>query len=160
MKSLVRTILAATLGVAICFVGFLVLVAVLLRPTNVDSYAKHISLDPAVYANVDDVTILDFGIRIYDYERNQFLDVLDGDVTPPQIADETGRVPVLKHDGDIYIILHKWVNESGGLAISDDPAFKTKLEALDHCFRVEHLRGNVYSWDNDLERSGPNENGG
>jgi len=160
MKSFGRTILAATLGVGLCFVGLFVLMALLFRPTNVAAYATHVSLDPAAYANVDDVNLLDFGMRTYAYERNQYLGVLDGDIAPPQIADDSGRVPVLKYDGDIYIILHKWVNESGGLAISDDPDFKTKLETLDHCFRVEHLHGNVYSWDNDLETPGPNENGG
>ena len=94
----------------------------------------------------------DLTMRSYAYERNQYVDAFPRATSRPKLADKTGCVPVFKFGEDIFVLTHKWVNSSAGLAISIDPQFKQKIEALDHCFRVEHLRDSIYQWDVDMER--------
>ena len=123
-----------------------------LRPLSPADYAKFLNTDPAFYSAVENLSAIDFGNRIYIYDDNQFVDAINGCDSNPSVADNNGHVPVLKFNGDTFVILRKWVNESGGLAISDDPEFASKLEQFDDDFVVKHVRDNVYHWDLDLKR--------
>ena len=147
----IRAILILLVIIAACAAGFALLIATL-RPLSPAHYAKYLKTDSTVYSNLDDLSALDFGQRIYIYDENQFVDAISGCDVMPSIANKNGHVPALKFKGDTFIILRKWVNESGGLAISDDPEFAAKLEQFDDDFVVKHVHSNVYHWDLDLER--------
>jgi len=147
----IKTLLILVGMACVVAAGIAFLIATL-RPFMPAHYANFLDVDPATYSHIDELTALEFGNRIYIYYDNQFVDAIKGCDSKPQIADESGHVPALKFDGDTYVILRKWVNESGGLAISNDPNFASKLEKFDDDFVVEHVRGNIYHWDLDLER--------
>ena len=72
--------------------------------------------------------------------------------------DANGHVPAFKLGDDTFVLTWKWVNSSAGLAISNSQSFKSKIESLDHRFRVRRLSGNIYEWDLDLEAPHPEEN--
>ena len=147
----IRTILLLLAIVCICAAGVSSLIDAL-RPMSPTYYVKYLNVEPETYSHIANLTALEFGQRIYAYDQNQFVDAIRGVDPMPELADENGCVPVLKFNGDTYIILRKWVNESEGLVISDDPEFASKLEKYDDDFVVEHMRDNVYHWDLDLER--------
>ena len=147
----IRTILILVSVVCACAATFVFLIATL-RPLSPAYYADYLNTAPEIYAQLDDLSALDFGQRIYIYDESQFVDAISGCESTPSVANENGQVPALKFNGDIFIILRKWVNESGGLAISDDPEFASKLEQFDDDFVVKHLHSNVYHWKLDLER--------
>ena len=123
-----------------------------LRPLSPAYYAKYLNTDPAIYSHLNNLSAIDFGNRIYIYDENQFVEAIMNCGSTPSVADNNGHVPALKFNGDTFVILRKWVNESGGLAISDDPEFASKLEQFDDDFVVQHVRENIYHWDLDLER--------
>ena len=147
----IRTLLLLIAMLCVCTacIAFLFTTLRSLSPVH---YAKYLDTDPAVYSHIDNLSAVDFGSRIYIYEDNQFVDAIIGCDSNPSVANKNGQVPALKFNGDTFVILRKWVNESGGLAISDDPKFASKLEQFDDDFVVKHVRDNVYHWDLDLER--------
>ena len=147
----IRTLLIL-IAMACAVAAGIAFLIVTLRPLSPTYYARYLDVDPATYSHIDDLTALEFGDRIYIYSDNQFVNAINDCDPKPSVADENGRVPVLKFDGDTYVILRKWVNESGGLAISNDPDFASKLEQFDDDFVVQHVYQNIYHWDLDLER--------
>jgi hypothetical protein len=147
----IRTILLMVAICAVCVFGFSYLLATI-RPLSPTYYAQYLNVDSNTYSELKNLTALEFGQRIYAFDQNQFVDAIRNADTMPSVADENGHVPALKFDGDTFIILRKWINESGGLAISDDPDFASKLETFDDDFVVKHVHKNIFHWDLDLER--------
>ena len=137
---------------ACIFAAFIAFSMRVFDPMMPARYAGYLDVNPVTYSSIENLTALEFSDRIYSYDENQFVDAIKGCNVPPQLANEYGHVPALKFDGDTYIILRKWINESGGLAISSDPDFVKKLEQFEDDFVVRHVRGNIYHWDLDLER--------
>ena len=129
----IRTILILVVFCCIGAAGISYLLPAL-RPLQPTYYAQFLDVDPETYLHLEDLNFTEFGFRIYAYEQNQFVNAIHGTDKWPQLADEHGHVPALKFDGDTFIIFRKWVNESGGLAISDDKQFATKLEKYDDDF--------------------------
>ena len=151
MRFGIRTILTLVAIACVTAAGFSFVLAQF-RPLSPGYYAKYLDIDPRIYLQIEELTASEFGRRIYAYDENQFVHAINGAERKPQVSDDDGRVPALKFDGDTYIILAKWVNESSGLAISDCVDFPSKLVKYDDDFVVAHMHGNIYYWHLDLER--------
>ncbi len=130
------------------------------REMSPATYVLWLDSDPAVYANVDSIPETDLQLHAYAHDKNKYANAIPNATRLPKIADVNGYVPAFKLGDDTFILTWKWVNSSAGLAISDSPDFKTKIESLDYCFRVRHVSGNIYEWDLDLESPKPDENAG
>lgn len=128
------------------------------REISPATYVAWLDSNPAVYAEVDSISETDLSLRAYAYDQNTFANAFPGALRLPKIADAKGHVPAFRLGDDIFIVTWKWVNSSAGLAISDSPEFKTKIESIDHCFRIRHLSGNVYEWNLDLDDPPPDQN--
>lgn len=145
---------------AICAIGVYILshlamlvhYAVVVAPTRPSAYVDNLSTDPATYSQIDTIAPDDLSLHSYGFERNQLVDALPDVRRKPNVADAAGNVPAFKMGDDVFVITYKGRNESSGLAISNDPEFKTRIENIDPCFQVEHIRDNIYQWTLDLER--------
>ena len=127
------------------------------REMRPSTYAGWLDSSPAVYAKVDSVKATEIGWFAYAYDENKFVNAIPGATKLPKIADQNGHLPAFKLGDDIFILTWKWVNSSAGLAVSNSDDFDSRIEALDHCFRVRHLSGNIYEWYLDLDKPRPGE---
>lgn len=132
--------------------AILVYIIFLFTPTQPSTYLDDLSTDPATYAEVATIKADELTQYAYLYDLNQYANALPDVASKPKVADSDGKVPAFKLDDDIFVITYKWVNFSSGLAISDDPGFKTKIEKIDAAFNVKHLRDNIYQWEFDPEQ--------
>lgn len=74
-----RTILILVSTVCGCVAAFCSL-SISLRPFSPPHYARYLNTAPELYAQLDDLSALDFGRRIYIFDENQFVDAISGDV--------------------------------------------------------------------------------
>lgn len=125
---------------------------------NPATFASGLSSDISAYSNIDIIAEDELQRFAYCYEQNKFANAFPKSSRLPKLADQNGCVPAFKLGDDIFILTWKWVNSSAGLAISDSPDFKKRIETLDQCFRVRHISGHIYQWELNLETAGPNEN--
>ncbi len=147
---------------AICLLTFLVSAAAvgwflydMSREMSPATYARWLDADSTVYATVDSIDETQLQRFAYAYDENEFVNAIPNAARLPKIADANGNIPAFKLGDDTFVITWKWVNSSAGLAISDSQNFKSKIESLDHCFRVRHLSGSIYEWELDLEAPYP-----
>lgn len=115
-------------------------------------FADSLITDEKVYFELAPTVRDEIAMRAYDFDRNERVSAFGKLSVRPQLADANGNVPAFSNDGDVIIVLFKWVNVSSGLAISKDPSFSEKLEAVDPHFRARQLREWIYVWDLDLQR--------
>ena len=145
-------ILLCVLGAYVLYrIAMLVFLFILFSPSRPTSFVDDLSTDPATYSQIESISHDFLTLHSYGYERNKYVDALPNVRSKPNVADSAGNVPAFRMDDDIFIITYKWVNASSGLAISDDPEFKTKIETIDDAFRIQHIRDNIYQWDLDLD---------
>ena len=152
MKSLFAkigiTALLALLLLSGCF--YLVMANSRIHPEN---YVGSLVTDPATYSTLETIDAKDLRDRLYHYQKSECVAAISKQRLMPNTVDGQNLVPALKCDDDIFIITHKWVNFSRGLAISNDETFVTKLQAADPGLSAWQLRDNVYGWDLERDRA-------
>jgi hypothetical protein len=114
------------------------------RQMDPATYASDLDTNPASYAHVTSITETDLVRVAYSYEENTYADAFPNTSRRPNLENAVGHLPAFRLGEDIFVITHKWVNLSAGLAVSDSPDFKNRLETTDHRFEVNHLSGHIY----------------
>lgn len=137
--------IASTCGV----VGWILYTVLLER--SPETYARWLDVDPNTFANVDVIAESDLIDNAYNYDANKYADAIPGATRVPKVANEKGLLPVFKIDSDVFVITHKWVNASAGLAISESQDFANRVDAMSHGFRVWRISDGVFGWNLDLD---------
>jgi hypothetical protein len=153
MKRIAIVLLALLIIAAISCAGFIGSFAWhayrVIRP---ETFGAHLITTPGLYEQTNSIEPEDLDWFAYAYDENVFVDVLSDKSILPTVADEQGRVPAFRLGDDVFVITNKWINDSRGLAISNDENFVAKIESLNEHIRVWHLRDDIYCWGLDLER--------
>ena len=155
---LTRVFLVAVFGIPLVGSALLAYTLFIIAPVQPSKYADALSTDANTYASLTPIPADLIVQHAYAYESNPFVNALNQTKAPPKIAhpiiaNPQGQLPAFRFGEDVFVIIDKGRNYSAGLAISSDPEFSKKIEAVQAHFRVRHISGEVYQWNLELDDS-------